>query len=73
MAEKFLSLSGMQTLWNKVKSVFATKTELQDFNDEWANATTALNNGKLNVDGSNASSKTTSGIFDAASGVASDS
>lgn len=28
MAEKFLSLSGMQTLWNKVKSVFATKTEL---------------------------------------------
>lgn len=73
MAEKFLSLSGMQTLWNKVKSVFATKTELQDFNDEWANATTSLNNGKLNVDGSNASSKTTSGIFDAASGGASDS
>lgn len=28
MAEKFLSLSGMQTLWNKVKSVFATKTDV---------------------------------------------
>jgi hypothetical protein len=28
LAEKFLSLSGMQTLWNKVKSVFATKTDV---------------------------------------------
>lgn len=73
MAEKFLSLSGMHTLWNKVKSVFATKTELQDSNGEWANATNSLNNGKLNVDGSNASSATTSGIFDAAAGGASDS
>lgn len=70
MAEKFLSLSGMQTLWNKVKSVFATKTALSEFSDEWAAATSALQKNKLEVDGSNASSTTTYNVLNAAAGGA---
>jgi hypothetical protein len=55
---------------NNIVNTYATKTELQDSNDEWANATTSLDNGKLNVDGSNASSKTTYNVLNAAAGGA---